>query len=77
MAGTPAMKAARRGVTLSGDVVMHEEVEAETHKLLWNRMVAFGWRHPWAALVTMAHDGLETIGINVGPLMWMPIRVRH
>jgi hypothetical protein len=77
VAGTPATKAARWGVTLSGNVVVREAVEAETHKLLRNRAVAFGCHHPWAALVTTAHDGQETLGVDVGPLMWMPIRVRH
>jgi hypothetical protein len=41
MASTPAAEAARRGVTLSGDVVVREAVEAETRKLCQKCLLIF------------------------------------
>jgi len=66
MVGTPAAEAAGRGATLSGDVVVREAVEAETHERRQDGAVAFGGRSPKAARATMAFSDLEPIGVDVG-----------
>jgi hypothetical protein len=77
MASTPATEAAGRGATLSGDVVVRETVEAETHKLRRDRAVAFGCHIPRVAPLTTTHDSLESMSVDVGPSMELPGRVRH
>ena len=57
------------GVTLSGNVVGRETVAAETHQQRRDGTVAFGGRSPNAAPATMAFDDLESLGIDVGPMM--------
>jgi hypothetical protein len=69
MAGIPATQAAGRGATLSGDVVLREAVEAETHKLRQDGAVAFGCRTSRTAPATTTHDYLESISVDVGPSM--------
>jgi hypothetical protein len=77
MAGTPAAEVAGRGATLSGDVVVRKAVEAGTYKLRQDGAVAFGNRSPQTSPVTMTLDNLESIGVDVGPPMGQPGRVRH
>jgi hypothetical protein len=75
MAGTPATEAARPVVTLSGDVVVGEAIEAATHKLRRDGTTAFGCRFRRPASKATTHDQLETIGVDVGSVTWPLSRV--
>jgi hypothetical protein len=77
MAGTLVAEAAGQRATLSDDVVVHEAVEAETHQLRRDGAVALGCCLPRVALEVTTLDSLETIGVDVGPLVGLPRRVRH
>jgi hypothetical protein len=72
MTGPPSAEATRPGATLSGDVVVREAVEAETHKIRRDGAVAFGRRSPRTASLMTTLDDLESIDVNVGPLTWLP-----
>lgn len=77
MVGPPAAEAMGLGATLGDIMVVCKVVEAETHELRWDEAVSFGCHSPRTALLTMTHDYLETIGIDVGPLTGLPRDVRH
>jgi hypothetical protein len=68
MVGSPAAEATGPGVTLSGDAVVREAVEAETHQVWRYGAVAFGCRSLRTASLMMTLDNLESIDVNIGRL---------